>query len=210
MSMYKSEIVFDLIANMFGVERDREQLRAVLELYAFAYCDDLEESMGVPSVTAATLPVQEPALAAAEDSPEQEEPTEDGIAEAEQPMQTVASKAGGTNVGTQKAYSGFLSLRCAHCGDEATYCSRYPLTYHKCRACGEKTELQDMSLATASCECGASSRYMTNQSQWGFDIPCVICGSPVAVEHRSGEHVYSTVGKYVPKGKKKKGVVTSE
>lgn len=58
--------------------------------------------------------------------------------------------------------------------------------------------------AYANCECGKRARYMTNVTEWGFDLACVVCGAPVAVEYRPGINQYQTCGKSFVKSRKRK------
>lgn len=86
-------------------------------------------------------------------------------------------------------YSGFVHIRCDRCHKETTTCLRTPTREYICRACGQKTELADLTRAYISCECGAKGRYLTNIGDWMFDIPCR-CGMPNAVKYLPVKDVY--------------------
>ena len=45
---------------------------------------------------------------------------------------------------------------------------------------------------------------MTNVTEWGFDLTCVVCGALVAVEYRPGINQYQTCGKAFVKSRKRK------
>lgn len=44
------------------------------------------------------------------------------------------------------------------------------------------------------CECGQKGAYLTNITDWAFDIPCVRCGSPNTVAYNPGRDCYGPVG----------------
>ena len=50
----------------------------------------------------------------------------------------------------------------------------------------------------------AAGYLMTNVTEWGFDLTCVVCGAPVAVEYRPGINQYQTCGKAFVKSRKRK------
>ena len=105
----------------------------------------------------------------------------------------------------QETYSGFLHLRCSGCGALKTFCAKKPMSIYHCYDCGADTELSGhMTLVYANCECGKRARYMTNVTEWGFDLSCVVCGTPVAVEYRPGINQYQTCGKSFVKSRKRK------
>lgn len=105
----------------------------------------------------------------------------------------------------QVEYSGFLHLKCSGCGATKTFCTKKPMSVYHCYDCGTDTALaNNMTPVYANCECGKRSRYMTNVTEWGFDLTCVVCGAPVAVEYRSGINQYQTCGKAFVKSRKRK------
>lgn len=90
-------------------------------------------------------------------------------------------------------YSGFLHIKCQHCGKERTFCSKYKIKSCKCKECGEKTELKDLVQLYINCECGTSRRYFTNQTEAAFDVKCINCGQPVAVKYNKKKNLYETI-----------------
>lgn len=102
-------------------------------------------------------------------------------------------------------YGGFLHLKCSGCGATKTFCAKKPMSVYHCYDCGADTALaNNMTPVYANCECGKRSRYMTNETEWGFDLTCVVCGAPVAVEYRPGINQYQTCGKAFVKSRKRK------
>ena len=57
-----------------------------------------------------------------------------------------------------RGYTGFLHIRCEHCGKTKTFCTKHQLSYYSCKECGEKTELKDLKLAFINCECGSQAK----------------------------------------------------
>lgn len=90
-------------------------------------------------------------------------------------------------------YGGFLYLECPYCGERKAFCSKYPLKYYKCDSCGKKTELQDLSRMFLNCECGKNAAYLTNVPDEIFDVECINCGAPVAVQYNSKKKLYETI-----------------
>lgn len=97
------------------------------------------------------------------------------------------------SVTDQKGYTGFLHIKCPECGVVKSFCAKYPLTYFICNACGEKTDLKDLTKIYMNCECGKNTRYLTNQKEFAFDVDCIECGSPVAVKYNSKKNIYETI-----------------
>lgn len=105
----------------------------------------------------------------------------------------------------QVEYGGFLHLKCPGCGATKTFCAKKPMSVYHCYDCGTDTALaNNMTPVYANCECGKRSRYMTNVTEWGFDLTCVVCGAPVAAEYRPGINQYQTCGKAFVKSRKRK------
>lgn len=90
-------------------------------------------------------------------------------------------------------YSGFLHIKCQHCGKEKTYCSKYRIKYYECKNCGERTELKGMVRLRTNCECGKKAIYWTNMTEKEFDVCCVDCGQPVAVTYNRKRNQYETI-----------------
>lgn len=92
----------------------------------------------------------------------------------------------------QKGYGGFLYLECSSCGRRKAFCSRHKLNYYSCE-CGERTSLHDLAKVYVNCECGKRSDYWTNVTDDVFDVDCVNCGAPVAVQYNSKKKIYETI-----------------
>lgn len=90
-------------------------------------------------------------------------------------------------------YSGFLYLECPFCGKRRAFCSRRELSFYKCNNCGKNTELHDLAKMHIKCECGKRTMYQTNITDEIFDMNCIECGSPVAVQYNSKKKVYETI-----------------
>ncbi len=95
----------------------------------------------------------------------------------------------------ESGVGGFLHIVCGHCGAEKTFCAKSKMTYYKCGECGEKTGLDRDGLRDlyVNCECGKNSHYLTNSTDGAFDINCIRCGSPTAVEWNSKKKCYMTI-----------------
>lgn len=95
----------------------------------------------------------------------------------------------------ENGISGFLHLICEHCGAVKTFCAKNKLEYYKCNECGEKMEPEEAALRRlwANCECGNNASYLTNSVDGAFDINCIRCGAPVAVEWNNKRKCYMTI-----------------
>lgn len=139
--------------------------------------------MAVPGTEAAVIP-EIPAYEAENEGKTEEIP--DAIKELEEYIEdkyavdpvTEPEPIGKENDG----YSGFLHIKCQHCGKEKTYCSKHGIKYHECKNCGERTELKDLVRLYTNCECGRKAAYWTNMTEKAFDVRCVDCGSNVQQE----------------------------
>lgn len=100
-----------------------------------------------------------------------------------------------------KPWIGFVHIRCEACHKESTTCLRTPADTYVCKECGHETPLSKPYHAYTHCECGQFGRYLTNVSDWAFDIPCVKCGAPNTVTYRSGKDCYVPIDQ-VPKRSK--------
>lgn len=92
----------------------------------------------------------------------------------------------------REGYTGFLLIKCSHCGKTKAFCSKFPLTHYKCE-CGEKTELNDLHRLYITCECGKKYGYRTNIQEPVLDVNCINCGAPVAVQWNSKKELYETI-----------------
>lgn len=87
-------------------------------------------------------------------------------------------------------FTGFLYVRCEKCGQERGFCAKTPISSCYCRECGGKTELKNMRQVKIWCECGSAYRYHTNIQDAAFDMPCLNCEAPVALEWNENKNRY--------------------
>lgn len=94
-----------------------------------------------------------------------------------------------------KLYKGFLHLQCDHCGDIFDTCLKQEQDSLRCRKCGHTIKLtrSNMQKADLHCECGKRMYYWTNRTGAMFDMTCIECGSPVAVEWHWKKKRYVTI-----------------
>ena len=92
-----------------------------------------------------------------------------------------------------RGYTGFLHIRCEHCGKTKTFCTKHQLSYYSCKECGEKTELKDLKLAFINCECGSRLKYFTNETADLIELNCINCGMPVALKYNAKKKLYETI-----------------
>lgn len=92
-----------------------------------------------------------------------------------------------------RGYTGFLHIRCEHCGKTKTFCTKHQLSHYSCKECGEKTELKDLKLAFINCECGSWLRYFTNETADLIELNCINCGMPVALKYNAKKKLYETI-----------------
>ena len=92
-----------------------------------------------------------------------------------------------------RGYTGFLHIRCEHCGKTKTFCTKHQLSYYGCKECGEKTDLKDLKRAFINCECGDMARYFTNETANLIELNCINCGMPVALKYNAKKNLYETI-----------------
>lgn len=102
-------------------------------------------------------------------------------------------------------YKGFLLIKCSQCGNIHAFCAKVPMSVYRCRECGGRTPLTDMTHLQVVCECGARHGYMTNVTEKQMDVTCFSCGAPVAVEWNEKLGKYTTIGANTGRPHKKKG-----
>ena len=169
---------------------ESEKLFKELVIQLFGYTGQL----AVPGTEAAVIP-EIPAYEVENEGKTEEIP--DAIKELEEYIEdkyavdpvTEPEPIGKENDG----YSGFLHIKCQHCGKEKTYCSKHGIKYHECKNCGERTELKDLVRLYTNCECGRKAAYWTNMTEKAFDVRCVDCGQPVAVMYNKKKNLYETI-----------------
>ena len=91
-------------------------------------------------------------------------------------------------------YKGFLYIKCPKCGAVKGFTARKPTDHYHCDCCGARSEFDGPLVPLwVNCECGRSFHYFTNMEEPAFDINCLECGMPVAVEWNSKKHMYVTI-----------------
>ena len=90
-------------------------------------------------------------------------------------------------------YKGFLYIKCQHCGEIKSFCSKKSIKSYRCSECGTETPLKNLSHLWLNCECGKASHYFTNMTEFAFDVNCIECGAPVAVKWNSRKKLYDTI-----------------
>lgn len=74
--------------------------------------------------------------------------------------------------------------------------------YVRCEKCGGKTELKNMRQVKIWCECGSAYRYHTNIQDAAFDMPCLNCEAPVALEWNENKNRYQPMNSEPPKARR--------
>lgn len=93
-----------------------------------------------------------------------------------------------------KGETGFLLIKCDHCGDAHAFCAKQPIRTYRCWKCGGHTPLTHMSPLRVMCECGSKFNYRTNITENQMDVNCYKCGCPVAVEWLDRRGRYEPIG----------------
>lgn len=92
-------------------------------------------------------------------------------------------------------YKGFIYARCPECGTVRGFCMKKVADHYHCDSCGTRTVFEKPLVPLrVNCECGARFKYLTNLTESAFDIPCLECGAPVAVEWNEKKQLYETIG----------------
>lgn len=99
-------------------------------------------------------------------------------------------------------FTDFLYVRCEKCGQERGFCAKTPISSCYCRECGGKTELKNMRQVKIWCECGSAYRYHTNIQDAAFDMPCLNCEAPVALEWNENKDRYQPMNSEPPKARR--------
>ena len=93
-----------------------------------------------------------------------------------------------------KKYKGFMYIKCPECGKVRGFNAKNPTDHYHCDSCGARTEFRDsLVLLWVHCECGKRSKYLTNMEEPVFDINCLECGAPVAVQWNGKKRLYETI-----------------
>lgn len=93
-----------------------------------------------------------------------------------------------------RRYKGFMHMRCPHCGEIRTFCTKNGITHYHCSKCNCNTVLEGNARTLwVNCPCGVNARYTTNMTEKMFDMECPECRNPVAVEWNSKKHIYQPI-----------------
>lgn len=95
-----------------------------------------------------------------------------------------------------EGYSGFLMIRCQHCGKIHGRALKQRTTSFRCPDCQGETALSDLKTLYMNCpNCGKNARYKTNMDpeEGIFDVICLQCSSPVSIIYNERYHIFSTV-----------------
>lgn len=91
-------------------------------------------------------------------------------------------------------YRGFLYIKCAECGAAKGFRMKKESDHYHCDNCGARTEFENPLVPLfVNCECGGAFRYLTNMTDPMFDINCLECGTPVAVQWNEHKGLYETI-----------------
>ena len=95
-------------------------------------------------------------------------------------------------------YTGFLLIKCEHCGKVKAYHARSATTEHICRDCGETTVLREGKMTTAEfyCpDCGNTWRYKTNIEDAQIQHRCLNCNGQMTARWDPNAKGYVTLGR---------------
>lgn len=130
------------------------------------------------------IPTEVPSGEAAEPEPEDES----------EPPKLLDLEAGYPEMKEEpRGYSGFLYVKCSHCGNIKAFCAKIKHKYYLCHECGGKTDLENLVPLYINCECGCRAKYMTNMTDKVFDVNCLNCGAPVAVTWNEKKKLYEPI-----------------
>ena len=91
-------------------------------------------------------------------------------------------------------YRGFLYIKCQECGVTKGFRMKKESDHYHCDSCGARTEFVNPLVSLlVNCECGGAFRYQTNMTDPMFDINCLECGAPVAVQWNEHAGLYETI-----------------
>lgn len=118
--------------------------------------------------------------------PQNQDPPKEGQAQSVPEVKPTAEQP--------EQYTGFLYIKCAHCGEEKGFCAKSPMRHFYCDQCGEFTEFAEkLKPLYVNCECGRHFSYRTNKTDTLFDMKCIECGNLVPVEYNREKGVYETI-----------------
>lgn len=110
------------------------------------------------------------------------------------PQKTMPKIKRPEDVNERYSYKGFVYLRCPKCGAVKGTCYKEERTSGMCHSCGNNIPFTNPFVPLyVKCQCGKSYKYMTNMTEEMFDINCVECGNPVAVQYNDRKNIYETI-----------------
>ena len=97
-------------------------------------------------------------------------------------------------LGGAYTYKGFLYLKCPSCGHTRGFCTKKEIGGYHCELCGAYHPFtEELKQLQVNCQCGRKFEYMTNKEEKMFDINCIDCGGPVAVNYNEKKEIYETI-----------------
>ncbi len=98
---------------------------------------------------------------------------------------------------SQTATKGFLICECKACHKRKAFCTKYPLEYYRCGACGHRTKLEGSKMRPVYAECyyGRTYRYSTNCQDEDMVVTCMECGGEIYMRENEAKTCYITSGK---------------
>lgn len=92
------------------------------------------------------------------------------------------------------SYKGFIYIRCPECGEIRGTCYKNERSSYRCQTCGNDIPFtKPLVPLYVRCQCGKPSKYLTNMTEDIFDINCIECGNPVAVQYNDRKNIYETI-----------------
>lgn len=89
---------------------------------------------------------------------------------------------------------GFQYIQCSHCKKENGFSTKEPISNYTCKECGNVTNYNKPLVPLyINCECGGRYFYLTNKTEPSFDVPCLSCGQPIAVQYNEKKGIYETI-----------------
>lgn len=123
-----------------------------------------------------------------------EDTSKSDVEEATQEISEMEIPEKETEESGSKKYKGFMYIKCPECGKVKGFNAKNPTDHYHCDGCGARTEFRDsLVLLWAHCECGRRYKYLTNMEEPAFDINCLECGAPVAVQWNGKKRLYETI-----------------
>lgn len=94
----------------------------------------------------------------------------------------------------QLTYRGLIYWKCQDCGFIKGFCLRKESKGIHCMNCGSDHLFKEpLKLISAKCECGQTYKYMTNMDEEMFDMPCMVCRSPIPIKWNKDKKEYQTI-----------------